>query len=213
MNLKGLIISSGDILNYEGLKSLADTSDYILCADGGLRHAKHIGVIPNSVIGDFDSINKESMDFIHQNKIPMEKFPAEKDETDTELALRVILELGYKDVTIVGGTGSRLDHTLANIFLLRKLLSYNAAGRIMNNNNTVYLVNKELVLEKREGYFISILPINSDGVKVTLEGFYYPLKDQRIDFGSTLGVSNVITKESGIISVLQGEAIVIEAKD
>jgi len=211
--LKGLIISSGDIENYESFIEIVNDYDYILCADGGLRHAQFLGITPDAIIGDFDSISKESLKLVHKLNIPMYRFPIEKNETDTELALKFMLEKGYKNITLIGATGSRIDHTLANMFLLRNLLPYNAVGKIVNNNNIIYLVNNKIKLTKKDGYYISIIPISTDGVIVSLEGFYYPLKNEGIPFGSTLGISNKIIGEQGIIRIKKGEAIIIEAKD
>ena len=211
--LKGLIISSGDVKNYRNLSETINKYDFILCADGGLRHAQYLGIKPNAVIGDFDSISKESSEFADEHNIPMFKFPIEKDETDTELALKFMLEKGCKDITLLGATGSRVDHTLANIFLLKNLFAYNAIGKIVNDNNIIYFVNDKLELKKKEEYYISIIPISTGGITVCIEGFYYPLNNVEMQFGSTLGVSNKIIDDQGIIKITKGQAIVIEAKD
>lgn len=211
--MKGIVISSGSIENYDLLKKHIKDNQFILCADGGVRHIMRIGAIPNSVIGDFDSIDEKSVEFIKENNIPVLKYPVEKDETDTELALMHLINIGCNEITLVGVTGCRLDHTLANIYLLRKLLLQNIKGKIVDDNNTIYLINDYLKLEKRENYYVSIIPISNEGVIVTLKGFYYPLDDKLIEFNSTLGISNRIIDKFGEIKIIRGEALIIESKD
>ncbi|WFA09806.1 thiamine diphosphokinase [Tissierella sp. Yu-01] len=211
--MKGLIISSGNIEDYKQLLDIVKDRDYILCADGGLRHAINIDIIPDGAIGDFDSIDEKIQEYLFNKNIPVYKFPIEKDDTDTELAIRHLLEIGCNDITLVGVTGTRLDHTLANIFVLRNLHKKGITARIINSNNTIYYVDNEISFNKRDGYYISVIPISIEGVIVTLKGFYYPLKDSIISYGSTLGVSNKIIEEYGKVIIEKGEALIIEARD
>lgn len=211
--MRGLIISSGNLEDYKFLKKLAINSDFIICADGGLRHSISIDIVPNAVIGDLDSIGYKSMEFIVTHNIPVIKYPVEKDETDTELALIYLFDLGCNEITLTGVTGSRMDHTLANIYLLRKLVIMGVQGKIVDSNNTIYMVRDYIKLARRKDYYISIIPITKEGVVVTLKGFYYPLNSSFIHFGSTLGISNKIVDEYGEIKIDKGEALVIESKD
>lgn len=211
--MRGLIISSGNIEDYKLLKKLATNSDFIICADGGLRHAINICVVPNAVIGDLDSIDYNSMEYIVTHNIPVIKYPDEKDETDTELALTYLFNLGCNEITLTGVTGSRMDHTLANIYLLRKLVIMGVQGKIVDSNNTIYMVKDYIKLARRKDFYISLIPITKEGVIVTLKGFYYPLSSSFIHFGSTLGISNKIVDEYGEIKIDKGEALVIESKD
>ena len=207
--MEGLIISSGSIINYDILKEAIKNKSYVLCADGGLLHAMHIEIIPNAVIGDLDSIDQSGLDFIEKNNIPIIKFPVEKDETDTELAILHLIENNIKNITLVGVTGNRLDHTIGNIYLLKKIKQL----IIVDDNNTIYLIDDYIKLRRKEGYYLSIIPINQDGVVVTLRGFYYPLHEDLIEYGSTLGISNRIIDKYGEVEIIKGEALIIEAND
>lgn len=211
--MKGLVISSGTIEDYGQLLNIVKEKDYILCADGGLRHAINIDIIPNGAIGDFDSVDETIQKYLISKNIPIFKYPIEKDETDTELAIKHLIEVGCNDITLVGVAGSRLDHTLANIFILRGLHFKGITSRIINRNNAIYFADKEIYLKRKEGYYISIIPITIEGVIVTLEGFYYPLTETTINFGSTLGISNRIIDEYGKVKIIKGEALIIEARD
>lgn len=211
--MKGLIISSGTIRDYKLLKELSSNSEYIICADGGLRYAISSGILPDAIIGDLDSVDEKCKEFIDNNIIPIIKFPVEKDETDTELAVLHLIELGCDDITLSGVTGSRLDHTFGNIYLLKMIKNKGIQGKIVDDNNTIYLVDDYIKLERRDGYYTSVIPITQEGVIVTLTGFYYPLNEELINFGSTLGISNKIITDYGEIKIVKGNALIIEARD
>ncbi|MEW8972774.1 MAG: thiamine diphosphokinase [Tissierellaceae bacterium] len=211
--MKGLIISSGYIKEHNLLKKMVFEHDYIVCADGGVDHLMNIGEIPNAVIGDLDSISDKGLKFIQDNDVEVLKFPVMKDKTDTELAILHILDKGIDRLTLMGVTGSRLDHTMANILLLKKLHEKGIDARIVDDNNIIYIANERMEVEKREDYNISIIPINDDGIVVSLIGFLYPLNKKYIEFASTLGISNCIVEDFGTILIHRGKALVIESID
>ncbi len=213
--MKGLIISAGTIKNYKRLEDLISNIDFefTLCADGGIRHSISLDIVPNAVIGDFDSTAKEDLKYIDENSIPVIKYPVEKDETDTELAIEYLISRGIKDITLIGGTGSRIDHTMANILLLHRLMIKGINGRIIDEHNIIQITDQGVNLQKKKDYNISIIPISNEGIVVSLKGFYYPLENKRIQFGSTLGISNRIINDVGIIRIIKGLALIIESID
>lgn len=167
---------------------------------------------PHLVLGDFDSISKEGLDFIRDRDIEIQKFPKMKDETDTELAIIYLIKKGCKDITITGVTGSRMDHTLSNIFLLKDLKNQGIAAKIVDDNNTIYYEDKTFKIEKTDDY-ISIVPLNKEGISISLKGFLYPLDRKQISFGSTMGISNEIKEEFGIIQIHSGEVLIFKSRD
>ncbi|WP_236915756.1 thiamine diphosphokinase [Clostridium sp. Cult2] len=211
--MKALLVLNGRIEGLERLERLGKESDFILCADGGTNYCIKASLMPNVVIGDLDSISKDTLNQIYEHHIPIKKFPVKKDKTDAELSIDYLISEGFKDITIVGAIGSRIDHTLANVLLLTKLNQRGINGRIVDNNNTIYLVDRELVLNKEEDSFLSIIPITNSGVVVTLKGFEYELESTVIGFGSTFGVSNKIIKEKGHILIHEGQCLAIVSKD
>ncbi|HZK33214.1 MAG TPA: thiamine diphosphokinase [Tissierellaceae bacterium] len=211
--MNALIIASGSIKNYNLLKTVAEKCDFLLCVDGGVDHLLEIGLQPNMVFGDLDSISQNGLNFIEKNNIPITRFSSIKNSTDTELAIDYLISYKYTEIVLMGVTGSRQDHTLANIFLLNYLLENNIRGKIIDSNNIIYLIDDYLKLKKLEGYYTSLIPIGENGVTLTLEGFYYNLDNYFIAFGSTLGVSNKIIKSCGKIKILQGKALVFHSKD
>lgn len=211
--MKALIIANGKIRDYDLLNNLVQENDFILCADGGINHLMQINAIPDLIVGDLDSVSQTGIEYIKKNNIIVEKFPVMKDETDTDLALNYLILRKYKQITIAGGIGSRIDHTMGNIFLLRKLNKNGIKACIINENNIIHLVEKDIRLFKREEYYTSVIPISLNGIEITTSGFLYPLSNEHIEFGSTRGISNVLNQDIGIITIHKGEALVIESRD
>lgn len=213
-NMKsGLIIASGKIEDLRILKEQIHGHDYILCADGGIRYIYEINRKVDAIIGDLDSVDGQFPSFIEKNNIPIIKFPVEKDETDTELAIDHLVAHGCTHITLMGAIGTRMDHTLANILLLKRLAEKNVHGKIVNENNTIVLSNDYYKLKRKENHYVSIIPITNCGAIVSLKGFYYTLTDNLIEYGSTLGISNRLIEEEGEIFIKNGEALIIESRD
>ena len=139
--------------------------------------------------------------------------PETKNQTDTDLCVEFAVKKGATTVTMIGVTGHRLDHTLANIFLLRRLCTLGVESRIIDANNEIYLVTDHLKLKGRKGDLLSVLPVSDKVTGLTLTGLEYPLKDAAISMGSSLGISNYFKKSWVTISVLTGVLLVTKSKD
>lgn len=211
--MKGLIISNGEISDLNLLKSVAMDVDFIICADGGTNHITKINVKPDLVVGDLDSISNDTLELIKRENIKIQRYNTHKDATDTELATEYLIEKGFDEIIFMGVTGSRVDHTLANIFILDKLLKKGINGVIIDKKNKVYITNNEMYVSREEGTFISVIPITSNGAIVTLKGFEYETDKVEFKFSSTLGVSNRVVEKSGYIKVENGTCLVIISKD
>ncbi|KGG81124.1 thiamine diphosphokinase [Caloranaerobacter azorensis] len=211
--MKALIVSSGDIRNSNIIKTLCKDVDLIACADGGANLVIKADCIPDIVIGDLDSIEKDTLNKLKKSEVKFIKFPTKKDKTDTELAIEYIIERGFNEIVLVGVTGTRLDHTLANIFLLYSLLQKGVKATIIDDHNEIFITKDELVVYKDDKKYVSIIPFNGDLLGVTLKGFEYELKDRNIKFSSTLGISNTLVSDAGIIKVEDGVCLVIKSID
>lgn len=192
---------------------MEDKVDFILAVDGGANHCIKASVIPDLILGDLDSISNETLEFMKEKNIVIEKFPRKKDATDTELSLDYLIEKGYRDITLMGVTGSRMDHSLGNIFLLDSLKEKSIEARIIDDNNIIYLVEDNLILSRKDNFFISIIPISNLGINISLKGFEYNLDKRDVDFSSTITISNRVLDEKGIIEIHRGKALVIESRD
>lgn len=211
--MKALIVANGTINNINLLKELEKEHDFILAADGGTNHCIKAGILPDIIIGDLDSISDNTLRVSREKNIPIEKFPTKKDSTDTELSINYLISKGYKDITLTGVTGSRMDHTLGNILLLNKLNESGIKGKIIDDNNIIYLVHSELNLLRNLDSFVSIIPLTNTGITISLKGFEYELEVVDVRFGSTFCISNKIIEEKAKITIHEGKALVFISKD
>lgn len=177
--------------------------DYVIAADGGLTHTETLGVAPNEILGDFDSLGYVP----HDSRV----FPTEKDDTDAMLAVRRGLSLGYREYWLYGSLdGPRLDHTIANIQTLRFLADHGARGYLIGLTTIVTLVENTSITFPRgcEGT-ISVFCIGREAHGVTLEGLHYTLQEATIREGFPIGVSNLFTKDPAHICVKDGALLVL----
>lgn len=177
--------------------------DYLLAADGGLRHFEKLGRAPDGIIGDFDSLGY----------IPAEAqvFPVEKDDTDAMLAARKGLELGYREFLFYGALdGPRLDHTVANFQTLQFLADHGAAGYLVGRDYLVSVIHEETVEfpAAAEG-ILSLFCLGPDAEGVTLENLKYPLQNGRLTSRFPLGVSNHFTGKSARVTVRKGSLLAL----
>ncbi len=189
-------------------------SDLILCADSGLLHALHAGLVPYAVIGDMDSLDEAGFD---RHQLPKEilwiKAPQKKDQTDTALCMEYALTQGCDEIIIVGGLGGRIDHTLAN---LQNLVGFSHQGikvSLLDENNRIHiLTDQSMTLAAMPGYAVSVLSWTPVSSGVTLTGFAYPLTNAILTQDFPVGVSNEITGASATIQVQHGTLLVIYSK-
>ena len=179
------------------------SDDYVLAADGGLSHVQKLGLTPNGIIGDFDSLG-----FVPTGA---EVFPVEKDDTDAMLAARKGLELGFRDFLFYGSLdGPRLDHTIANFQTLQFLADHDARGYLVGRDYIITVVKDETIrFEAGAEGILSVFCLGPDAHGVTLEGLYYPLKDGTLTSGFPLGVSNHFTEQAASITVTDGSLLVM----
>lgn len=211
--MNGLIISNGSIDNKEIIYENFNKADYVICADGGLEYLRRLKLVPDKVIGDLDSISPEGERYIKDKKIDLVKYPSIKDASDTELAIDYMLENNIKNIVLIGNTGTRLDHTMANIFLLNKIKNNGGHGTIIDANNIIQILDRDMEVDKLEAYSISIIPFTQEGIVVSLEGFFYKLSEDLIEFSSSLGLSNEILGDKALIKVHRGKALLFFSKD
>ncbi len=210
--MKILILTNGSYGDYS-FCNLDESFDYIICADRGLDHARVLGIMPNLIVGDFDSTNEKDLMYFKEQGVQIEAFDTHKDETDTEIAVLRAIQKGGTEVTIYGGIGTRLDHSLGNIHLLYKLLKAGVKGKLMNPNNTIFLAEKYVCIKGKKGDLISLVPFSGNVTGVTTKSLAYPLKDAVLNMGTSLGISNVLEEDSAEIWLDEGIIIVIMAQD
>lgn len=211
--MKVLIVSGGHIRNQNRVVEISATVDKIVCADAGAAHLKSMGVFPDVLIGDFDSLDPEDLDFFKHHRVELAPHPPDKDATDTELAAMWAFEQNADEIIFLGASGSRLDHTLANIMLLKKMADFHIKARIIDDHNCVYLVRDRLTLSGSPGEFLSLIPLTEKVSGITLEGLEFPLQNAQMEMGSSLGISNRFAATEAVISIRQGILIVTKSRD
>lgn len=211
-----LIITGGQV-DDEFLSELLTKKQYKLkvAADHGLMAADRLNITLDYIVGDFDSVSKMVLEKYNNKSAKIKTFPKEKDKTDTEIALELALSLKASSIDIIGATGTRLDHVLANIGLLLLPMQLGVNACILDRNNKIYLKNESFKIEKDKqfGNFVSLLPYGDRVSGLTLKGFKYPLDHIIYPSGSSLGISNEIIEREAGIELSEGVLIVIESKD
>ncbi len=211
--MKCVIIANGDLDYTKEIVDRIRDAKLIISADGGARHLRALNILPHVMIGDFDSIHPDDQVFFKEKQVKTLTFASRKNNTDTELCLSWALENNATDITFLGVTGIRLDHTLANIFLLKKLAGQNIPARIINKNNEIHIVTDFIKFKGGPKDFLSIIPITEKVIGITLKGLEYPLVDATLEMGSCLGVSNSFKETFASVSIKKGALIVIKSKD
>ena len=188
---------------FDSLAAPITKEDFVIAADGGLAHTEKLKILPNEILGDFDSLGH----------IPegANVFPVEKDDTDAMLAVRRGLALGYREFVLYGSLdGPRLDHTVANFQTLQYLADHGAVGYLAGCRDLVTVVKDgSIAFPAAASGTVSVFCMGRDAEGVTLEGLYYPLERGTLTPGFPLGVSNHFTGAPAQISVENGSLLVL----
>ena len=188
---------------FDTLAAPIGAEDFVIAADGGLQHTEKLRIVPNEIIGDFDSLG-----FVPEGA---NVHPVEKDDTDAMLAVRRGLQLGYREFVLYGSLdGPRLDHAVANFQTLQYLADRGAVGYLVGYDQLVTVVKDGGIFfpAGTEGT-VSVFCMGKDAEGVTLEGLYYPLENGTLTPGFPLGVSNHFTGETAAITVKSGSLLVL----
>ncbi|GAB3793758.1 thiamine diphosphokinase [Virgibacillus kimchii] len=209
----GIIGSAPDSLKDFSLYK--EKVDIWIGADRGALTLIDRGIRPDYAVGDFDSINNTEKRRIKEFAAAMEEYPSEKAETDLEIALLKAMELRADRIYLFGVTGGRLDHELSNIQLLYSIITKGIRGMIVNENNFLELTlpGEHQISQDIHYPYISFIPFSHGVEGLTLKGFYYPLKNQDIYWGSTLCISNKLIKKNGTFSFNEGILLLIKSRD
>ena len=207
--MKALVFLNGECdLSDDDIRSYAADSDGLFCADGGARHIHRIGLVPTLVAGDMDSIGRDLLDWFSSAGVEMKKFLPDKDSSDAELLFEILFSRGYREITVLGALGGRIDHAMGNIFLLERLSAMGISIRIIGRGIVMEVVRGEKRLRGRKGSIFSLFSL-TDTSTVTLYGFKYPLSFSRVKRGTTVGLSNIIESDDALVVVHDGDVVTI----
>lgn len=202
--MKNALIITGGYINLEKAKEYIKDFSIVIAADSGYSAAKKLNIKPDIVLGDFDSL--EETNIVCDNILTV---PAEKDDTDTMLACNTAIEHGATNLLILGGTGGRADHFLANVFFLETLSVQGIKATLTDGENTVRIIKDETVSIKNNGGYFSVFAV--DECTVSLSGCKYPLEKYRLVRTNPFAVSNEVTEDFATVKVF-GTAILCESK-
>ncbi|MCC8142054.1 MAG: thiamine diphosphokinase [Lachnospiraceae bacterium] len=215
--MNSMIITGGQI-DLPFAKTILESQawDLVISADLGLHFCLEAGVVPDVILGDFDSVEPKDLAYAQEHYPErLFRFPAEKDETDTELAVDCALRAGADRITILGGTGDRMDHVLGNVQMLKKALDAGAVCFLMDPHNRIRMIREDLTMnrEAQFGDYVSLIPFTPEVEGLSLTGFVYEVEDLTLQSGTARGISNEIRDEEALISFQNGILLVIESRD
>lgn len=188
--------------------SIVNLGDYVICADSGVLHSKNLGITPDLAVGDFDSWF-EPID----KQCEVIKVAAEKDDTDTMLAVKLAISKGFTTINIYGAVGGRLDHTYANIQVLAYIKKNHCIGTIFGDSDIVTIIqNEKKTFTKINGYYLSVFSFSEISSGVFERGVKYPLNDATIFNNFPIGISNEIISENCEIEVQDGTLLIVFSK-
>ena len=202
-----VIIGGADIGRYDVVKAHLKADDYCVFCDSGLKHREKLHVMPDLIVGDFDSHPNPGLD------VETIVLPCEKDDTDTVYAVKEALKRGFEEFLLIGVVGARLDHTLGNVSILLYLDAAGKRGEIMDDYSCMQIVSREPVTIDASFAFFSLLNISGTARGVTIENAKYPLQDAEITCEYQYGVSNeVLPGRTARVSVKEGRLLLIKVR-
>ena len=207
--MKGLILTGGNPLSCGRLCRYAEEADFIVCADSGAENAYACNIMPDEIVGDFDSVKPEVLAFYRERHIQILDYPCSKDLTDTQLAAEICIEKGCTELMVAGATGDRTDHMMCNIWLLFWLRDNAVAGKIISETEMIFLCEKQTMLQAPVGTVVSFLPLTSEVTGVTLRGLEYPLNDYILSMARPISISNVFVSTTAIVEFKHGDLLAV----
>lgn len=206
-----VIIANGDIGSPDWCRAAIAEGDMIICADGGADHALAMGLDPDLVVGDGDSLAAPVRRRLEESGAGFLDYPAAKDHSDLELALEHAVNLEPGEIVIFGALGgSRIEHTFANIMLLVLPLQKGIPARIVDRECEITVTGSELIVKGEPGDYLSLFPLTAAAEGITTHGLLYPLNKETLYFASTRGLSNELLETEAKISLEKGLLLVVK---
>lgn len=222
MHKKKVLIMTGGTISQDFASDYLKNQnfDVVIAVDSGLAFCDKINLSVQYIVGDFDSVPEGLLEkyqslYNGNGSIEIKRYNPMKDETDTQIAVELAMDLNAEEIIIMGATGTRIDHLLANIHLLRIPMEKIIPAYIVDEHNKIYLINRNTTLRKDKLYgpYLSLLPLTEHVVGVTLQGFLYPLMKRTLTIGESIGISNEVMEDQAEIIFQEGILIAIESKD
>ncbi|HSL45751.1 MAG TPA: thiamine diphosphokinase [Anaerolineales bacterium] len=207
-----VIFANGELPDLNKARHLLRDDDYIICADGGIRHALALNVQPQLIIGDMDSAEKEQLQMFQHADVPIELFSHDKNETDLELAIHRAIELRPKQILILGALGGRLDQTLGNLALLNDLRLSTFDVKLDDGVEEVFLCRDQAEVWGRSGDLVSLIPRLGAVSGIRTEHLKWPLDNETLYPDKTRGISNEMLGDTASVSIESGLLLIVHRR-
>jgi thiamine pyrophosphokinase len=205
MRKKALIIANGEPLQKRRLVLLVKQAGAVICADGGANTALKMGITPDAIVGDLDSVHAEALVKFRRVAIYEDR---NDQTTDLEKAITWAIQSKYDHITVVGASGKRLDHTVGNLGVLRKFYP-DAIITLVDNSGELCYVGRECSFEAEKGDVVSLIPLNRCEDVSTI-GLKYSLEGENLELGVREGTSNVVVASPVSIKVKKGHLLLFK---
>jgi len=211
--MKVIIVSGGNPPSKELLTSEIAEDTFLIAADSGANCLYDYNIEPHLLLGDFDSIDKKVLDYFKMCNCIIDIYPTEKDFTDTEIAVKKALCMKPNEIVFLGCTGSRVDHLLGNIGMLKICLENGVKACIKDKNNNIRLVNTSTTLKGAVGQIFSLQSYGDEIIGLTIEGAKYPLNNYNLKIGGSITISNEFAQAKVKLKFKAGMLMVILPSD
>jgi len=207
-----LIFANGELPDIGKARDILRRDDYVICADGGTRHASSLNLKPELVIGDMDSADNSLLKKLQADNVFIELFPRDKNETDLELAITRAIELTPKEIVIIAALGGRLDQTLANIALLSdpRLAAFNI--KLDDGVEEIFFCRDHVQVHGRSGDIVSLIPWGREVKGIQTENLKWQLNDETLHPEKTRGISNEMTGDAVDIKISSGILMIVHSR-
>ncbi len=206
--MRAFVFGGGEIFP-EYIEEKVQEGDIVVCADSGYKNAVALGVKVDILVGDFDSLGE-----IPRDACEVVRVPAQKNSTDTQLAVDIAIERGAEEIIIIGSTSGRVDHALSTMAILEFLYEKKIPACVVNGQNRIRFIRDSGIILIRSAYrYFSVVTLDKLAKKVSIEGAKYPLLKKDIERGFQFAVSNEIVKNAALITVKKGSVYIIESRD
>lgn len=212
--MKALIVSGGMIPKDELIQFYYRYSDFVIGVDGGCKCLLKNNIIPDYIVGDFDSSDEDDVNFLESNGAIKHQYNSEKDFTDSEIAVNLAADNHATEIILLGGTGTRFDHTFANIGLMLKMKKIGINLIIVDENNKINMIDKNAQFKRDKNYdYISFLAYKDEVFNLEIKGAKYSLENFNLKVGEGRTVSNEFLKDEIDVSFTSGIILAIYSKD
>lgn len=211
--MKVIIISGGNPPTQKLLMKEITEDTFLIGADSGANCLYDYNIHPDLLVGDFDSIDKKVLNYFKKNNCIIDIYPTEKDYTDTEIAVKKALCMKPNEIVLLGCTGSRIDHLLGNIGMLKICLENGVNASVKDENNNIRLIDTSTSLKGTVGEIFSVQSYGDEIVGLTIEGAKYPLSDYNLKIGQSITISNEFVTPRVELKFKTGTLMVILSSD